>query len=145
MIRYYNENIAFKFSNKRKCNRWIKNTILEECNTRPKKTGEISIVFCSDDYILNINKQFLKHDYFTDIITFDNSYENTLSADIFISIETVKGNAIFYNQDFLVELHRVIIHGILHILKYDDQTKCQKKEMKEREDYYLSKYFSHDR
>lgn len=142
MINYYNEDISFKFSNKRKCNKWIKSAVLEETKVVPKRPGDISIVFCSDEYLLQMNKQFLKHDYYTDIITFDNSQDNTVSGDICISIDTVRSNAEFYNQDFLFELHRVIIHGILHLLNYDDQTKSQKKNMTERENYYLNKYFS---
>lgn len=148
MINYYNEDITFKFSNRRECNKWIKATIIEESNSfindKPvalKRVGDISIVFCSDEYLLRLNKQFLKHDYYTDIITFDNSNDVSVSGDIFISIDTVKANALYYNQTFIFELHRVIIHGVLHIMNYDDQTKSQKKKMTEKENYYLKKYF----
>ena len=142
MINYFTEDISFKFLNKRKCSQWIRAAIIEESATNSKKPGDFSIVFCSDEYILKMNKQYLKHDYYTDIITFDNSHDNKVSADIFISIETVKSNAIIYNQSFLTEIHRVIIHGILHLLNYDDQTIDQKLKMTEREEHYLNKYFS---
>tara|TARA_B100001758_G_C18289948_1_gene546458 strand:+ start:580 stop:993 length:414 start_codon:yes stop_codon:yes gene_type:complete len=113
----------------------INSIVLEE----NKNVGELSLVFCNDTYLLKINKQFLDHDFFTDVITFDYCEGNVISGDILISLERVKENAELFNVDFLNELHRVIIHGLLHLLKYKDKTKQEKKIMKNKEDYYLNK------
>lgn len=137
MINYFIVETKFLFDHRRDCTKWIKDTILEEGGTHPRKVGDISVIFCSDEYLLNINKQYLSHDYYTDVITFDNSEGNILSGDIFISTDTVRTNAISYKQEFLTELHRVIIHGILHLLGYDDLTKEQSDVMRLKEDYYL--------
>ncbi|MEN6618540.1 MAG: rRNA maturation RNase YbeY [Rikenellaceae bacterium] len=142
MINYLREQTKFNFGGRRACTKWIKSVILEESFECPKSVGDISIVFCSDKYLLQINRQFLSHDYFTDVITFDNSEDNVISGDIFISVDSVRSNAELYKQDFMNELHRVIIHGILHMLGYKDRTKEQKKVMREREDFYLNKKLS---
>jgi len=142
MVNYFIEETKFTFNNRRDCTNWIKSVIQEESYNSPKKVGDISIIFCSDEYLLKINKQYLEHDYYTDVITFDNSDDNCVSGDIFISIDTVKSNAEYFKQEFQSELHRVIIHGILHLLGYNDQTKAQSRVMREREDYYLNKRVS---
>ena len=99
--------------------------------------GEINYIFCSDPYLLEINKQYLGHDYFTDILTFDYSQKPVVSGDLFISIDTVRENAEYYGATFEEELHRVIVHGLLHLIGYDDHTPEEQKTMREKENYYL--------
>ena len=99
--------------------------------------GEIGIILCSDRYLLNINKEYLGHNYYTDIITFDYVENNTINGDLFISIERVKENAKLFNTDFVNELWRVIFHGVLHLIGYNDKTEEEQKLMRGKEDYYL--------
>ena len=142
MITYFNNEIKFCFKDKRRISAWIRNTISEEStasNSLKKKPGDISIVFCADDYLRGVNKKYLSHDYFTDIITFDNSNDRAISGDLLISIDRVKINAEKFSQSFIDELHRVIIHGILHLLGYCDRNFSEKKEMRDKENYYLLK------
>jgi probable rRNA maturation factor len=106
------------------------------------KLGQINIAFCSDDYILKINKQFLNHNFYTDIITFPYLTKSTISADIIISIDTVNSNAIKYSQTFQKELLRVIIHGVLHLVGFNDKTNEQKSLMRVEEDRWLNFYLS---
>ena len=134
MIRYYSEDTNFEFKGKLLNNRWIK--FVAESEVR--KVGDINIIFCSDNYILDVNMKYLQHDYFTDIITFDYCEDDVLSGDLFISIDSVKDNALFYGTDFPDELNRVIVHGILHLIGYDDHTDSEQKTMRSKEDYYLS-------
>ena len=96
------------------------------------------IIFCSDPYILDINQRYLQHDYFTDIITFDYCEGKVLSGDLFISIDTVRENAAEYGASFEEELNRVMVHGLLHLIGYDDHTPAEQQEMRSKEDYYLS-------
>lgn len=145
MINYFIEDTHLAFRKRRDCNNWIKSAIIEESKDVPRRAGDISIIFCSDEYLLNINTKFLSHNYFTDVITFDNSESNLVSGDIFISIDSVRSNSEYYKQEFLQELHRVIIHGVLHLLGYDDKTKPEKDRMKQKEDYYLKKKNLNDR
>ena len=98
----------------------------------------ISIIFCSDNYILDVNQKYLQHDYFTDIITFDYCEGDRLSGDLFISVDTVKENALEYGTEFQEELHRVIVHGILHLIGYDDHSPEDIEVMRKKENYYLS-------
>jgi rRNA maturation RNase YbeY len=107
-----------------------------------KKLFSISYIFCSDKKLLEINRQFLKHDYYTDIITFELSGSNSVQAEIYISVERVKENAKTLGVSFKSELHRVIFHGILHLCGYWDKKKSQKRGMREKEDFYLSSYFN---
>ncbi len=146
MISYLREGTKFHFRKRRICTNWIKSVIHDESRISNKEkddcketTGDISVVFCSDEYLLEINKKFLSHDYLTDVITFDYSTEKIISGDIFISIDTVRANSEFYKQDFSKELNRVIIHGVLHLIGYKDKTKTQKQFMREKEDFYLNK------
>ena len=134
MVSYYTQDIDFKFKNKAANNQWLK--VVAESEIR--RLGQISIIFCSDNYILDINMKYLQHDYFTDIITFDYCKGDKLSGDLFISIDSVRENARLYDVDFQEELYRVIVHGVLHLIGYDDHTKAQKAQMKDKEDYYLS-------
>ncbi len=133
MVSYFTQDTGFKFTGKLVNNRWLK--IMAESESR--KLGNINIIFCSDPYILDINKKYLKHNYYTDIITFDYCEGQVLSGDLFISVDTVRANADFYKTDFSEELNRVIIHGVLHLAGYDDQTDEQKAQMRSKEDYYL--------
>ena len=140
MIRYESEDIRFSLANKRLVSRWL-NTVAGNAS---KKTGELNYIFCSDPYLLKINKQYLGHDYYTDIITFDFSedYEiegkgDRISGDIYISIDTVRHNAEQYGEGFDRELHRVIVHGLLHLIGFDDVTPELQKEMTAQENKAL--------
>jgi probable rRNA maturation factor len=109
---------------------WIKNVITSE----ERKTGEISYIFCDDDYLLELNKDYLNHDTLTDIITFDYSVGKIVQGDIFISIERVKENSGLFNVSFPEELRRVIVHGILHLCGYKDKTAEESKLMRLKEE-----------
>ena len=102
-----------------------------------RKIGIINIIFCSDNYILDVNMKYLQHDYFTDIITFDYCEKDILSGDLFISIDSVRENALFYGTEFPEELNRVMVHGVLHLIGYDDHTEDDIKTMRSKENYYL--------
>ena len=99
--------------------------------------GEVNYIFCSDEYLLNINKQYLNHDYYTDVISFDYSEDGIISGDIFISVDTVKDNAKEYEVEFKKELARVMVHGILHFIGYKDKTDEDAKLMRQKENQYL--------
>lgn len=103
-----------------------------------RRIGDVNIIFCSDNYILDVNLKYLQHDYFTDIITFDYCENNVLFGDLFISVDSVRENSVFYNTEFEDELNRVMVHGILHLIGYDDHTEEDQKVMREKENYYLS-------
>ena len=133
MITYQTEDTKFPNISKRETTDWIK-TVAQQYD---KKIGSIAYIFCSDACILKINNEYLQHDYFTDIITFDYSEKNIISGDIFISLDTVKSNAEKYNQSFETELHRVIIHGILHLCGQKDKTKQDSDEMRKKENNAL--------
>ena len=133
MVRYYTEDISFNFKGRRFNNRWLKEVSVCE----GKILGNLSIVFCSDPYIISINKKYLSHDYFTDIITFDYCLGNRMSGDLFISVDSVRDNSVYYGVSFEEELHRVIVHGLLHLIGYDDHTEDDIKVMREKENYYL--------
>lgn len=135
-INFFNEDISFTLKQKGLVRNWIRNTIISE-NHQLKL---LNFIFCSDAYLLNINKQYLNHDTYTDIITFDNSdSELEIAGDVFISVERVKENAKELALDDTEELHRVIIHGTLHLLGYSDKNKSLKAQMTDKEDLYLSK------
>ena len=131
-IHFHNEDVIASF-NKTTVTEWL-NSCIQDLD---HKTGEISIIFCSDDYLLKINKKYLNHDYFTDIITFNYNENNTIIGDLFISIDRVKENAKELKVDFNNELFRVIIHGVLHLCGYNDKTQDQQKEIRTKEDEYL--------
>lgn len=134
MIRYFTEDIKFEFKGKLSNNKWLRLVASSEI----RKVGDINIIFCSDNYILDVNMKYLQHDYFTDIITFDYCEGNVLNGDLFISIDSVKENAEFYKTGFQDELNRVIVHGILHLIGFDDHSEEDIKIMRSKEDYYLS-------
>ena len=134
-ILFHNEDIEFTLHNHLKVSSWIEKII----SLNNASVEEINYIFCSDEYLLNINTQYLNHNYFTDIITFDHSDQKlNLESDIFISLERVKENAQTLNTVFDDELHRVMIHGVLHLLGTNDKTKAEKEEMRKIEDHYLA-------
>lgn len=134
MIRYFSEGIKFDLQGKLANNRWLRFVAEAEV----KRIGDVNIIFCSDPYILDVNINYLGHDYYTDIITFDYVEGDVLSGDLFISIDSVRENASFYGAEFPTELRRVMVHGLLHLIGYDDHTPAEQKEMRSKEDYYLS-------
>ena len=133
MVRYFFEDTPFQFKPKRLTSSWLKMVAESEI----RKLGDINVIFCSDNYILDINQKYLQHDFFTDIITFDYCEDKTLSGDLFISVDSVRENSLFYKTDFREELLRVIVHGILHLIGYDDHTPEEQKLMRSKENYYL--------
>lgn len=134
MITFHNEDIKFNLKNKRLLKSWIKDsTQNENCSV-----GNLTYVFCSDEHLLNMNKEHLNHNYYTDIITFNYNVEKQISGDFFISIDRVDENANQQNNKFTDELHRVLIHGVLHLVGYNDKTDLQQAEMTSKEDYYLN-------
>jgi probable rRNA maturation factor len=116
----------------------IKNWIKSVIQSNNFKIGSISYIFCADDYILQVNKEYLNHDYFTDIISFNYNENKTISGDLFISVDTVKTNAQEYGVTFDKELYRVMIHGVLHLLGFDDITDELQQEMTQKEDEALN-------
>ena len=134
-IQFFTEDTSFSLDQEDSTINWI-NKVLEK---EGYKAENINYVFCSDAHLLELNQQYLNHDTLTDIITFDNSEEKeNLEADIFISIDRVKENASALKKEFSNELHRVIIHGLLHLLGLKDKTEAEKQEMREKEDACLS-------
>ena len=133
MIRYFQEDIRFELKQKLLNNRWLKMVAGSEM----RRLGAINIIFCSDRYILDVNINYLQHDYFTDIITFDYCEKDVLSGDLFISIDSVRENALYYGAAFSEELDRVMVHGLLHLIGYDDHTEEEKAQMRQKENYYL--------
>lgn len=133
-INYFNEDVPFPVLLKRVTNKWIKDTIISE----GKKLGDLTFIFCSDSYLLEVNKKYLDHDFYTDIITFDYVEDNVVNGDIFISTDRVKENAMEYKTTFANEMNRILIHGVLHLLGYKDKTKKDKSIMTDKEDFYLN-------
>lgn len=131
---YFNlVDVTIKLNHIKNIKRWISNCIQAEGLI----LGELSINFCSDSTLLNINIEHLNHNYYTDIITFELGEKPVVVGDIYISIDRVKENAIANKVTFNTELSRVMIHGVLHLCGYKDKTKIQKTEMRNKEDYYL--------
>lgn len=133
-IHFFSEGITFKPKEIRKLKNWIKQVVSKEQNS----LKELNFIFCDDQYLHQINVEYLQHDTFTDIITFDNSdTEKLIEGDIFISVERVEENAQKFALSFDEELHRVMIHGVLHLLGYQDKTSKEKAKMRAKEDEYL--------
>jgi rRNA maturation RNase YbeY len=130
---FFYEDIPSLDVDEKKINSWI-NLIISQNNC---VAAEINYIFCSDDYILKINNQYLKHNYFTDIITFDYCEDNKISGDVFISIDTVLSNSKTYHTSFSQELNRVIIHGILHLIGFKDKSESEAAEMRRQENIAL--------
>ncbi|MBP7507062.1 MAG: rRNA maturation RNase YbeY [Prolixibacteraceae bacterium] len=138
MIAFFSEDIKKPKLRVKPIKEWIKTVILSYNNS----CGDINIIFCSDKYLLEMNKAYLNHDYFTDIITFNYNTEDRISGDIFISLDTVKNNSIYFSQPFNNELLRVIIHGILHLLGYDDKTEQEQVLIHTKEDEAIEIFHS---
>ncbi|QHS54928.1 rRNA maturation RNase YbeY [Mucilaginibacter sp. 14171R-50] len=135
-ITFHEEDITYKLKNKTAVRKWITDAIV----TEGYKLRELTYIFCTDEYLLQINRQYLNHDTYTDIITFDNSdEEGFIAGDIFISIERIRDNAAKFNVTEAQELHRVLIHGALHLVGYKDKSPADKKKMTSKEDLYLEK------
>ena len=134
MLKFFSEEIKFKNPHSLKTSNWIKNISKSE----GYKIGELTYIFCSDDYLLEINRQYLSHDYYTDIITFDNSEDEwKLEGDIYVSIDRVKENAENLGIDFEMELRRVLVHGLLHLMGFEDTDDDLKIKMRAKEDECL--------
>ncbi len=125
----FNYETEFELSNETEISNWLSQVILSE----NKKEGDINYIFCNDDYLTQINEQYLNHDTLTDIISFDYSVGNELHGDIFISVERVADNAIDFNVTFEEELKRVLVHGILHYCGYKDKTDQDEEIMRNKE------------
>lgn len=134
MIQFFYENLPESVDKDYK--QWLEDLILSE----GKKLGEINYIFCDDEYLLKINQDYLQHDYYTDIITFDYVKGKTISAEIFVSLQRISDNASTLSRDYEDELRRVLAHGILHLIGYKDKTEEEEKEMRRMEDLYLAKY-----
>jgi rRNA maturation RNase YbeY len=134
MIYYASENVAIPNLHRYKIKGWLRRVAL----SYQKKVGDLTYIFCDDEKILEVNRQFLKHDYYTDVITFDYSEGDTISGDIFISIDTVRSNAEERNIPFMSELHRVIIHGILHLCGINDKGPGEREVMESSENRALA-------
>lgn len=148
MINYYFEDTPFKLKNKRSLSNWLRKIAISHSFT----IADLNIVFCSDSYLLNINKQYLNHDYFTDVITFDTSgyslqkqvtaplsksSHSIISGDVFISVDTVKNNSLQYSTPFDQELCRVMAHALLHLCGFNDLTDLERSEMTANENLAL--------
>lgn len=133
-IHFHSEDVDFHLVNEKKTIKWLKDSIKKEAKT----VGEISYIFCSDEYLHKMNLEYLKHDTFTDIITFDYTDGTVISGDIFISIDRVQENALKFKTIFEGELSRVIIHGVLHLMGYKDKSAQEKEQMRSKEDFYLT-------
>ncbi len=115
---------------------WLKDIIISE----GKKPGEINYIFCEDEYLLKVNQDYLQHDYYTDIITFDYVKGRTISGEIFVSLQRISDNASTLSREYEEELRRVLAHGILHLSGYKDKTPEEEQLMRSKEDFYLAKY-----
>ncbi|MFZ1807180.1 MAG: rRNA maturation RNase YbeY [Cyclobacteriaceae bacterium] len=134
-VRFFTEEITFKLPHPRKTTTWIKEAIKKEKG----KLEELNYIFCSDQYLLSINQQYLNHNTLTDIITFGNSGKGEpISGEVYISVERIEENARHFQVSFDTELHRVIIHGVLHLLGYKDKKSSDKALMRKKEEAYLS-------
>ena len=134
MISYFFEDTQFVFKRRRLNNQWLR--LVAESEIR--RIAELNIIFCSDNYILDINQRFLQHDYFTDIITFYYCEGDRLSGDLFISVDSVRENSLEYGSTFEEELDRVMVHGLLHLIGYDDHSEEDIRTMRSKENYYIS-------
>ena len=131
---HFEDSSPIDIGSEKKIGDWALSAISKE----DKVADTINIIFCSDEYLLGLNKKHLKHDEYTDVITFDQSSDGNISGDIYVSFDRIKENSKSLNIKLLDEIHRVIIHGTLHLLEYSDKTPEDKKEMTAKEDYYLS-------
>ncbi|MEX0598558.1 MAG: rRNA maturation RNase YbeY [Candidatus Paceibacterota bacterium] len=135
-LSFHSADISFILKEKSAFRKWINSEILR----RSFKTGKINLILCSDDYLLELNKKYLNHNFYTDIITFNYNEANLISGDLFISIDRIKENTLIFNTIFQQELKRVIIHGILHLMGHDDNSPDLKKKIHEEEDEALKRF-----
>ncbi len=135
-IFFFFQEVKINLANRSELKKYIQSIFKKE----RKKLESINYIFCTDKALLEINRQYLSHDYYTDIITFDLSETSGVQAEIFISVERVKENALLLGVSFKSELHRVIFHGVLHLCGYKDKTKAEKERMRGKEEFYLKKY-----
>ena len=133
-IRVFYEEVKFRIKEWKEIKSLIGKVISEEKNI----SGDLNFILTNDNHLLKINKEFLKHNYYTDVISFDNTGDSELAHEIYISIDTVKKNSINYNVSYKEELIRVMIHGVLHLCGYEDRSNDEKEKMREREDYWLN-------
>lgn len=133
MIRFYQKETKFDLQYKAIVKKWIKGIV----EASGKRVGDINIIFCNDESLLEINQQFLNHNYYTDIITFDYCEGVVINGELYISVDTVEANSQEYNVSFRDEMHRVIIHGILHLIGFDDHSEEDSAQMREQEDLAL--------
>lgn len=134
-IHFFTEDISFQLKQKKIIRHWIENVVQNE----GAKINELNYIFCSDEYLKEVNAKYLDHHYYTDIITFDNSEDpETIESDIFISIDRVKENSQEFSKSFQEELHRVIIHGVLHLLGYKDKEEEESQLMRQKENDSLA-------
>ncbi|AZA52721.1 rRNA maturation RNase YbeY [Chryseobacterium sp. G0201] len=134
MIQFFYENLQESVSTD--YIKWLEDIILSE----GKKLGDINYIFCDDEYLLKVNQDYLQHDYYTDIITFDYVKGKTISGEIFVSLQRISDNASTLSKEYEEELRRVLAHGILHLSGYKDKTEEEKQLMRSKEDFYLAKY-----
>lgn len=134
MIQFFFENIEENINSNYTI--WLEEIIHKES----KKLGEINYIFCDDAYLLKVNQDYLQHDYYTDIITFDKVRGTTINADIFVSLQRISDNASTLSRDYQEELRRVLAHGILHLCGYKDKSEAEEKMMRSKEDHYLALY-----
>jgi len=134
VIEFYFEEVVENQLNEELITSWITKLV----KSFHLSVGNITYIFCNDDYILDVNRKYLSHDYFTDVITFDYREGNIISGDIFISLDTVKSNSIQFHENYIDELHRVIIHGILHLIGFKDKSTKEEAVMRSEEDKALN-------
>ena len=134
MISYQSENIKMPALHRRETSAWLRRVV----DSYGRRVGNIAYIFCDDAKILEVNKKFLHHDYFTDIITFDDDEENLVSGDIFISLDTVRSNSVKFHTDYEQELHRVIVHGVLHLCGINDKGPGEREIMEAAENKALA-------
>jgi rRNA maturation RNase YbeY len=132
----FNYETDFSLSDEKRISEWISKLL----TTENFKEGDINYIFCDDDYLHKLNVEFLNHDTLTDIISFDYSIGKIIQGDIFISVERVEDNATDFKVSFLEELHRVIVHGVLHFCGYKDKTDEDSMLMREKENFYLERF-----
>ena len=137
-VYFHNEGVSFVFKNKKAVSSWLSSVI----KSFKKEVGTLNFIFCTDEYLLTINKSYLNHNHYTDIITFDYCEENKISGDLFISIERVKEYSLKNNIEFNNEIHRVIVHGVLHLCGLNDKTEREKEKMRAQENKFLALFFS---
>lgn len=131
---FFNEDLPYRLTQKSEIRNWLVTAVEDH----QREVREVNYIFCSDHYLHQINKRFLRHDDFTDIITFDYAEDHRLRADVYISIERARENAATYNVSVPDEVHRLLIHGLLHLLGYADKSPTEQENMRQKEDYYLS-------